>query len=124
MAEWKPTIGKWNDEDNYNMMEPTWRRMLNAAFEYPEVKEVQTVLSQLGRRNLTGDDIRMYVIGYLLNQKNVDLEIYLSDKMISKILVFSSQSQNIYEYTALALIECHVCDAEIEEIMEEIQSRR
>ena len=119
MAEWKPTIGKWYDEENYNIVEPTWRRMLDVASEYQEVNTVQTVLVQLRNRNITSFDIRMYVIGYLLYQKDVDLSNYMQDSMISNIRSFSSQSQNIYEYTALVLKECHVSDAVIEEFIEE-----
>lgn len=121
MAKWKPTIGKWHDEDNYNMIKPTWRQMLDAVSEYEEAKEVQTVLRQLGHRNLTGDDIRMYVIGYLLNQTDISLKKYIPDSMIAKIHSFSSQSQNIYDYTALVLKECHISDAVIEEIIDEFQ---
>ena len=124
MTEWKPTIGKWHDEDNYRMIEPAWRQMLDAASEYKEVKEVQTILTQLGRRNITAYDIWMYVIGYLLYQKNAELKKYMSDQMISKIHAFSSQSQSIYEYTGLVLKECHISDAVIEEFMEEIQANK
>lgn len=114
MAEWKPTIGKWNDEENYNIVKPAWRRMLDVASEYSEAEEVQTILRQLGHRNLTGDDIRMYVIGYLLYQKDVDLKNYMPDSMIATIHAFSSQSQNIYDYTALVLKECHVSNAMVQ----------
>ena len=119
MAEWKPTIGKWYDEENYNIVEPAWRRMLDVASEYKEVNTVQTVLVQLGNRNIKSFDIRMYVIGYLLHQKDVELKNYMPDSMISNIRSFTSQSQNIYDYTALVLKECHVSDAVIEEFIEE-----
>ena len=115
MTEWKPTVEKWQDEDNYNIVKPAWRRMLDKTLEYKESKEVLTVLTQLGRRNLTGDDIQMYVIGYLLHQKNVDLEEYMSDNMISRVQAFSSKCQNIYVYTVFVLKECHVSDAVIDE---------
>lgn len=122
MTEWKPTISKWLDEDNYSIIKPAWRRMLDVASEYKEVKTVQTILIQLGHRNITAYDIQEYVIGYLLHQKGVDLKNYMADSMIAKIHAFSLQSQNIYDYTALVLKECHISDAVIEEFIEEIQA--
>lgn len=34
MNDWQPTIGKWNDPDEYYMSEPLWRRTLRFAKEY------------------------------------------------------------------------------------------
>lgn len=122
MAEWRPTIGKWCDEDHYSIIKPAWRRMLDAASEYEEVKTVQTILTRLGRRNITAYDIQGYVIGYLLHQRGVDLKNDMPDSMIAQIHAFSSRSQNIYDYTVLVLKECHVSDAVIEEFVEEMQA--
>lgn len=113
--EWKPTIGKWNDEDNYDIKESLWRRMLNVASKYEEVKDVQEMLHRLSSRNLYGDRIRMYIIGYVLYQKNENLKEYLSDEMISNIHDFSAQSKSIFDYTVFVMKECHVSAAVIDE---------
>ena len=43
MAEWEPTLGKWYDEENYNIVEPEWRRMLDVASEYKMVGQRPTL---------------------------------------------------------------------------------
>ena len=29
MSGWEPTIGKWDDIENFDIQTPIWRRMLN-----------------------------------------------------------------------------------------------
>ena len=51
--EWEPTIGKWNDEENYVMMEPLWKKALvfvreqynanNAVLEYKDGFEKKSI---------------------------------------------------------------------------------
>ncbi|MBQ8510879.1 MAG: hypothetical protein IJ493_13340 [Clostridia bacterium] len=119
---WKPTIGKWDDEDHYDMKEPLWRTMLNYASKFEEVKDVQQTIRWLNSKNLYNDLIRIYTIGYVLHKKNVDIkkEFNLSDKTISKINDFSQRSNNISEYTILVMKECNVSD----EIIAEFEIKR
>lgn len=116
MSEWKPTVGKWNDTENYDIQTPIWRRMLNSISEYEDSKEVMKILILLGGWNLTGDEIRMYIIGYVINQKGLNLSEFVSEETIQKIQDYSIHSKNIKEYTKKILKECHVSNAVIDEI--------
>lgn len=80
MGNWKPTMGKWNDEENYVMMEPTWKNALlfardrynaaNAVLEYndglekrsiPYIEFVLKVLSVFTNEINRKDDIALCV---------------------------------------------------------------
>lgn len=116
MIEWKPTLGKWNDNENYDIQIPIWRRMLNSISKYEDSKDVQKILILLESWNLTGDEIRMYVIGYVINKKGLNLSEFISEEMIQKIQDCSIHSKNIKQYTKKILKECHVSNAVIDEI--------
>ncbi len=116
MSGWEPTIGKWDDIENFDIQTPIWRRMLNTIAEYDDFKNVFMILKVLGNWNITGDEIRQYVIGYAMVQKELDLKLFVSEDMIRKINYYSSKSSNIHEYTKRVLKECHVSEAVIDEM--------
>ena len=88
MGHWKPTIGKWNDDENYTMMPTMWQTALefvnkqytNAEvyWEYkdgleikkePYIKYVQSVLSTfINEANIKSDDILAFVALARLNE--------------------------------------------------------
>ena len=75
---WKPTIGKWNDEKDYQMKEPLWKSMLKVAAKHSDITELQELLLWLHNKNMQGDSFRMGIIGYHLCKIEVDLESELS----------------------------------------------
>lgn len=122
MGAWEPTIGKWYDEDNYVIKEPLWKEMLNFAAKHSNVKDIQQVIIWLNNKNLSGDDIKIYVIGYALSNAGIDLkkEYPGLDYMTSKIIHYSQISNNLTEYVALVMKDFHVSD----EIIAEFETSR
>ena len=86
MENWKPTMGKWNDEENYIMMEPTWKRALafarvqydaaNAFFEYKDGLE---------KRNISCLDFTQKVLSVLVNEINRKDDIVLSVAALCRV---------------------------------------
>ena len=70
---WEPTIGKWNDQDNYDIKDPLWKRMLIFAAQFEEVKELQKILCWFNSKNMCGDYYKECIIGCFLYIRGVDL---------------------------------------------------
>lgn len=92
-----PTIGKWNDEENYEIKEPLWRSMLKIASKQGDITKLQDILLWLHNKNMQGDTIRMSIIGYYLCELGVDLEkeLKFSKEMVSDLIHFSKQFETI-----------------------------
>ncbi len=95
MNDWTPTIGKWNDTDNYDISEPNWKKLVSFANEryedagtYLEYKEglvlkkipfvnfTQNVLSIMGNElNVRSDfDWELCILGRLVAQTGISLD--------------------------------------------------
>ena len=70
---WEPTIGKWNDEDNYVVYEPLWKRMLIFASQFEGVKELQKILVWFNSKNICSNYYKECIIGCFLYARGVDL---------------------------------------------------
>lgn len=70
---WEPTIGRWYDEDSYDIKDPLWKRMLIFASQFGEVKDLQKILSWFNSKNLCGDYYKECIIGCFLYTRGVNL---------------------------------------------------
>ena len=71
MKTWEPTIGKWDDEENYTIIEPAWKRALafardqyNAANVFLEYKD------GLEKRSMNYFEFTQKVLSVLVNEIN------------------------------------------------------
>ena len=71
MKTWEPTIGKWDDEENYTIIEPAWKRALafardqyNAANVFLEYKD------GLEKRSISYFEFTQKVLSVLVNEIN------------------------------------------------------
>ncbi len=42
---WEPTVGKWFDDENYEMQKPLWQRLLTLSSQYGNEKRLLEILS-------------------------------------------------------------------------------
>ena len=71
MKEWEPTIGKWNDEENYVMMEPSWKRALVFAREqYNAANVILEYKDGLEKKSVTFFEFTQKVLSVLVNENN------------------------------------------------------
>lgn len=102
MGEWKPTIGKWNDYENYDIDEPTWRQVLNLARKYRDVSDVIEVLTWINNRGIENDAWNEYISAYGLIGKTACTEDELSDILFSggtaAVIEFTKNSSDLDEY--------------------------
>lgn len=82
---WEPTIGKWNDEENYVMIKPLWEQLLSLARPLPGARELLEVLTWFGRRNLHGDYYRERLTGCFLRLAGVDLRVHMGAELRAEI---------------------------------------
>lgn len=67
MDDWKPTIGKWNDSENYDMKPPTWKRAL--CFAEEQYKNAEAVI-QLKDKIMSFIEYVRNVMHILTNEAN------------------------------------------------------
>ena len=71
MKEWEPTMGKWNDEENYTMMEPSWKRALVfARDQYNAANVVLEYKDGLDKKNITFFEFTQRVLSVFVNEIN------------------------------------------------------
>lgn len=119
--EWKPMIDKWNDEEQYDVKEPLWRRMLKVAMNYGDITELQATLLWLHHKNMQGDSFKMSLIGYHLCNLGVDLEkeMAFSKQESTEMLHFAKQFESLDECAIYMMRKYHIS----EEIIDEFKSR-
>ena len=115
--EWKSTISKWDDEENYEIKEPLWKQMLRVAAKHGDITSLQETLLWLHNKNMTGDSIRIKIIGYYLCQLHVDLEkeLSFSKQEVIDIINFSNQFETIDECTVYVMKELNIAKELIDE---------
>lgn len=82
---WEPTIGKWNDEENYVMKKPLWEQLLSLARSQPDVRDLLEVLTWFGRWNMHGSYYKERLTGCFLHLAGVDLSGHLGAALLSEI---------------------------------------
>ncbi len=64
MSEFRPTIGKWNDLENYDIEEPDWRQVLELADRYRDAGDVRKIMSWIVERRIENDYRLNYIASY------------------------------------------------------------
>ena len=60
---WEPTVGKWFDDENYEMQKPLWQRLLTLLSQHGNEKRLLEILSWFGEKNMYGDYYKIRLIG-------------------------------------------------------------
>lgn len=100
---WEPTIGKWYDDENYDMKEPLWLELLALSARYGDHKRLREILSWFGGKNIYGDDVRILLIGCFLYQAGADLEEWVSKSMLSEITELAKAGDTLAACAAILL---------------------
>jgi len=82
---WEPTIGKWNDDENYDLKEPLWSKLLKLASHHGDIKKLQQILSWFGKMNMYGDYYWIVLIGCFLEKAGVSIEEHVGTSFLSVI---------------------------------------
>jgi len=108
---WVPTIGKWNDDENYDLKEPLWRGLLELASHQGDVKRLQQVLVWFGKMNMYGDYYRIILIGCFLEMAGVSIEELVGTSYLS-IIAEMTRDANTIEECAIHLLKKQNVDEE------------
>jgi len=108
---WEPTIGKWYDDENYDIKEPLSRSLLDLASHHGYVKKLQQILFWFNKRNMYGDYYKIVMIGCFLKQKGVGLEEYIREPFLSVIAEIVAEADSIEE-CAICLLNKQKVDEE------------
>jgi len=108
---WEPTKAKWYDE-NYEIKEPLWQRLLNLSSQYENEKRLREILSWFGVKNMYGDYYKVRLIGCFLHKNGVDFEEYLSESELAAINEITNESETIDE-CAVYLLKKEEVDEEL-----------
>ena len=98
---WEPTVGKWFDDEKYEMKAPLWQRLLALSAQYENEKRLREILSWFGRKNMHGDYYKVRLTGCFLYKAGVDLEEHVSAGELAAIAEIANESETIDE--------CAVC---------------
>ena len=112
---WKPTVGKWNDDDNYDMKEPLWRNLLELAAHHGDIKKLQQIISWFNKQNMYGDYYKIVLIGCFLKQEEVGIEEYISEPFLSVITEITTDADAIEECAVCLLKKHNVAEEFIDE---------
>ena len=108
---WEPTVGKWFDDENYEMKEPLWQRLLTLSSRYENEKRLREILSWFGMKNMYGDYYKVRLIGCFLYKNGVDFEEHVSADELAAIVEIANESDNINE-CAIYLLKKEKVDEE------------
>lgn len=95
--QWQPNVGKWYDDENYDIKEPLWKRMLNLSAQHTDRKRLIEILSWFSQKNMYGDDYKLRLIGCFLLTKGVNLEEHVSETILSDIVALAGSAKTIDE---------------------------
>ena len=98
---WEPTIGKWYEDEEYNIKVPLLHDLLKVASHHGDIKKLQQIISWFNKQNMHGDYYYAVLIGCFLKQKGVGLEGYISKPFLSDISEIAAQADTVEE--------CAVC---------------
>ena len=112
---WEPTIGKWNDDENYDLKEPLWRRLLVLASQHGDIEKLQRVLLWFSQKNMHGDYYRIVLIGCFLANAGVSIEEYVGASFLSAITEMTRDANTIDKCAIHLLEEQNVDEEFIEE---------
>ena len=112
---WEPTIGKWYEDENYDIKEPLFRKLLELTSHHGHIKKLQQIISWFSKRNMYGDYYRIVLIGCFLKQKGVCLEEYISEPFLSVIAEIAAEADTIEECAVCLLKKQNVDEEFIDE---------
>ena len=108
---WEPTVGKWFDDENYQMKEPLWQRLLKLSSQYENEKRLREILSWFAGKNMYGDYYKIRLIGCFLYNAGVDLEEHVRAEELAAIAQIAKESKTI-EDCAIRLLKKEKADKE------------
>lgn len=108
---WEPTVGKWFDDENYEMKEPLWQRLLTLSSQYENEKRLREILSWFGMKNMYGDYYKVRLIGCFLYKVGVNLEEHVSANELAAIVEIAKEGKNMDE-CAIYLLKKEKVDEE------------
>ena len=108
---WEPTVGKWFDDENYEMQKPLWQRLLMLSSQYGNEKRLREILSWFARKNMYGDYYKVRLIGCFLYKVGVDLEEHVSADELAAIAEIAKEGKTIDE-CAIDLLKKEKVDEE------------
>ena len=112
---WEPNVGKWFDDENYEMKEPLWQRLLRISSQYENEKRLREILSWFGMKNMYGDYYKVLLLGCFLYKVGVNLEEYISANELADIVEIAKEGKTIDECAIHLLKKEKVDDEFIDE---------
>ena len=112
---WEPTVGKWFDDENYEMQKPLWQRLLTLSSQHGNEKRLLEILSWFGEKNMYGDHYKIRLIGCFLYKAGVDLEKHIGAEDLAAIAEIANAGNTIDECAMYLLKKENVDEEFIDE---------
>ncbi|MBE5758929.1 MAG: hypothetical protein E7332_02735 [Clostridiales bacterium] len=107
---WEPSIGKWNDDENYDLKEPTWQKLLHFASGQAEIRKLQDVLIWLNDRNMHDYYKKTLIIGCFLTKTGIDLHGQLGQESLAEITKLAASAETWEKCTVSLLKKEQIAD--------------
>lgn len=119
---WQPNVGKWYDED-YDIKEPLWRKLLEVASQYGDIKKLQQILSWFNKKNMHGDSYKIILIGCFLKQFGFNFDEYIDEHSLSVIAEMTTDPDTIENCAMNLLKKENVAEEFIDEFKTQFAER-
>lgn len=122
MHVFKPTIGKWNDLENYDIDEPNWRQVLELADRYRHTDDVRKIMQWITDRKIEINYRLCCIASYgLLNITGFnkqELTDIIFERHADEVAELTKMSSSLEEYAVNVLKKTNVPDEIIQEFKE------
>lgn len=101
---WEPNVGKWYDDNNYDIKKPLWKKLLDLSIQYGDTRRLKEILVWFDRKNMHGDYYKIFLISCFLHTAGVDLEEYIDTMLLSDIVNLAEKG-NTMDACAINLLK-------------------
>lgn len=121
---WEPAMGKWHDDENYDIKDPLWRELLELASHHGSTKRLRQVLTWFYKKNMHGDYYKILLIGCVLKKAGVRLDEYIGASYLALIDEMTGVGDTIDKYAVHLLKKEHAEEEVVEEFTAQFAQMR